>query len=141
MSEKFINTPYADFTLLDDGIVMLKFTRSGELEVHEAIDILKVTKDLTNNSMHALIYDFNKQSVHFSKEVRAMAEKRSAAFDNIFARAFICYNLSNKLEVNHFIKFNKPQTPTEIFKDKNDAVTWAYSLRKEVLQKRSDIKR
>lgn len=135
MNKKTVSTPFADFILVDEGIILLKFTKSGELEVSEAMEILKVTRELSDNSYHALIYDFNKLSVYFTKEVRELAQNRNPIVDHIFARAFVCYNLSNKLEVNHFIKYNKPQAPTEIFSTLEKALEWVYEQRKDKIHR------
>jgi hypothetical protein len=132
MDKRTISSGFADFTLLDDGIVLLTFTRGGELEVSEAIEIIKITKELTNNSDHVLIYDFNKLSVYFTQEVRAMAQNRNSEIDNICARAFVCYNLSNKLEVNHFIKYNKPEAPTELFSNFEKALEWSMDQKNSI---------
>jgi hypothetical protein len=135
MNQKTISSSFADFTLIDDGIVLLTFTKGGELEVSEAIDIIKITRELTNDSEHVLIYDFNKLSVYFTQEVRAMAQNRNSSIDHICARAFICYNLSNKLEVNHFIKYNKPEAPTELFSTFEKALEWSQSQKSTNINK------
>lgn len=124
MYPKVVSAPFADFILMNEGIVHIKFTRSGQLEVEEAKEILRITTQLAENGLHALIYDFNRLSVFFSQEVRAMAQNRNPHSDNLFARAFVTYNLSNKLEVNHFIKYNKPTTPTTIFSSFDQAIRW-----------------
>lgn len=126
-----ISTDFADFIKLEDDIILLRFKRSGELEMHEAIEIIKITKELSENNFHSLIYDFNKCSVYFTQEVRALAQNRNSSIDQIYARAFICYNLSNKLEVNHFIKYNKPQTPTALFTSYEKSIEWALDQKKE----------
>lgn len=124
MYPKVVSAPFADFILLSGSLIHIKFTKSGQLELEEAKEILKITTQLSENTPHALIYDFNKLSLHFSAEVRALAQNRSASSDNLFARAFVTYNLSNKLEVNHFIKYNKPTTPTSIFSSFDQALRW-----------------
>lgn len=124
MYPKVVSSAFADFILLEERIIHIKFTRGGELEPEEAKEIIKITAQLSENNSHALIYDFNKFSVYFSQEVRAMAQNRNAVSDNLFARAFVTYNLSNKLEVNHFLKYNKPTTPTTIFSSFDQAIRW-----------------
>lgn len=124
MYPKVVSAPFADFILLKESLIQIKFTRSGQLELEEAKEILRITTQLAGSAPHALIYDFNKLSVQFNQEVRALAQNRDTISDNLFARAFVTYNLSNKLEVNHFIKYNKPTTPTTIFSSFDQALRW-----------------
>jgi len=124
MYPKVVSAPFADFILINESLIQIKFTRSGQLELEEAKEILRITTQLAENAPHALIYDFNRLSVYFSQEVRLMAQNRNAILENLFARSFVTYNLSNKLEVNHFIKYNKPTSPTNIFSSFDQAIRW-----------------
>ena len=124
MYPKVVSAPFADFILINESLVHIKFTKSGGLELEEAKEIHRITAQLTENAPHAVIFDFNRLSVYFSPEVKALAQNRNAISDNLFARAFVTYNLSNKLEVNHFIKYNKPTSPTNIFSSFDQAIRW-----------------
>ncbi|MFL5754506.1 MAG: hypothetical protein ACJ76F_13925, partial [Bacteroidia bacterium] len=66
----------------------------------------------------------NKKIDNFSGIAKMMSEARNVNEDNLYARAFVVYNLANKLEVNHFLKFNRPTTPTKLFTSGHDAQRW-----------------
>lgn len=124
MSLKTIVTSFADFILFEEKIVIVKFTFDGELTLEQGMEIFKLTMDLSQGKRHAIIYDFNNCNIIFSQEIKLGAQKRSLADDILISRAFVAYNLSNKLEVNHFIKFNKPSIPNQLFNSFEEALKW-----------------
>jgi hypothetical protein len=115
---------FAEFSLIDNNIVWVKFTQDGEIDEEKAKGILLSTLELSKGKKHAILYDLNKLNVIFSGIAKKMAEARNVNSDNLYARAFVVYNLANKLEVNHFLKFNRPTTPTKLFTSGNDAQRW-----------------
>lgn len=124
VSNDKIVLPFAEFSLLADNIVYVKFTKDGEVDEESAKGILSCTAELTKGKKHAILYDLNRLSIIFSGIAKKMAEGRNVNSDNLYARAFVVYNLANKLEVNHFLKFNRPTTPTKLFMTPADAGRW-----------------
>ena len=115
---------FAEFSLIQDNVVCVKFTQEGEIDEEKAKGILVSTLELSKGEDHAILYDLNKLNIIFSGIAKKMAESRNASSDKLYARAFVVYNLSNKLEVNHFLKFNRPTTPTKLFTAAGDALKW-----------------
>lgn len=122
---KTIATSFADFILLEEGIIIIRFTFEGELALNQGMEIFRITVELSAGKKHSLIYDFNHNNIIFSQEIKQGAQSRNPLDDLLASRSFICYSLSNKLEVNHFIKFNKPSSPTQLFNSLDDAIAWS----------------
>jgi len=125
MSIKTIVTSFADFILLEEGIIIIKFTFEGELALDQGMEIFRITVELSEGKKHSLIYDFNHNNIIFSQEIKQGAQSRNPLDDLLVSRSFVCYSLSNKLEVNHFIKFNKPSSPTQLFNSIEEALAWS----------------
>jgi len=124
MSLKKIVTSFADFILLEEGIIIIRFTFEGELALEQGMEIFRITVELSEGKKHSLIYDFNHNNIIFSQEIKQGAQSRNPLDDLLASRAFVSYSLSNKLEVNHFIKFNKPSSPTQLFNSLDEAILW-----------------
>lgn len=125
MEIKTIVTSFADFILLEKGIIIIRFTFDGELSLEQGMEIYRITVELSEGKKHSLIYDFNHNNIIFSQEIKQGAQHRNPQDDFLVSRAFVAYSLSNKLEVNHFIKFNKPSTPTQLFNSFVEALAWS----------------
>lgn len=125
MSIKTIVTSFADFILFEKGIIIIRFTFDGELSLEQGKEIYKITIELSEGKKHSLIYDFNHFNIIFSQEIKQGAQLRNPKDDFLASRAFVVYSLSNKLEINHFIKFNKPSTPTQLFNSFEEALSWS----------------
>jgi hypothetical protein len=118
---------FAEFSLIEGNVIYVKFTAEGEIDEDKARGILMSTLELSKGGKHAILYDLNKLNIIFSGIAKKMAESRNVSSDNLYARAFVVYNLANKLEVNHFLKFNRPSTPTRLFTSGSDACKWVKS--------------
>ncbi len=117
-----ITTSFAEFSLVEPGIICIKMLNSFELAAEQAQEILDHTTTLSEGKQHALLYDFNNQNVLITQIAKQMAQPRVAANSNLCGRALIVYNLSNKLETNNFINTHKPLTPTKVFSTVKEAI-------------------
>ncbi len=125
---KNIVLPFAELMVFEENIICIKVTRAGEVDETMAVQLVQAVVQLANNKRHALLYDLNNQNIMLSSLAKNIAGPRSYEKDGLFARALVVYNLSNKLEMNHFLKYSKPATPTEIFSNFTDAITWIKSI-------------
>ena len=136
VSTEKITSIFAEYSLIEDGIILVKFIADTEVTVVEAKDILMNTLRLSENKKHALLYDFNSKNVIFSGLAKSMAESRNEEDDKLYARAFVLYNISNKIEISHFLKFHKPTAATKVFNKLDEALNWVKEHR--VLSHQSD---
>ncbi len=116
--------PFARLMLFEENIICVKATHDGEITEEMAMELLGACIKLAGNQPHAILYDLNNQNVLLSSLAKGIAGQRTYEKDRLFARALVVYNLSNKLEMNHFLKHTKPATPTGIFCCFTDAITW-----------------
>ncbi|HWY36072.1 MAG TPA: hypothetical protein VNX68_15615 [Nitrosopumilaceae archaeon] len=122
-TQKIIST-FAEYSVIEDDIVLVEYINDVEVTVNEAKEIRDTTKQLSQNNRHAIIHDFAGKNVIFSGLAKSMAEGRNEVSDNLYARAFVLYNISNKIEIAHFLKFHKPSTPSKVFNDFTEAINW-----------------
>jgi hypothetical protein len=119
-----IITNNAEFSLLEPGIICVKLIDDMEVKAEEAKIILDITNKLSEGKFHCILYDFNGKNVIISDFAKKLASFRSITSDHLLARAFLVYNLNNKLEVNNLIRQYKPQVPTQAFETREEALKY-----------------
>jgi hypothetical protein len=133
---KPISTSIADVTILEEGIILIQFTKDAELDEPCAIEILHAILNLTAGKPHTLLYDLNTKSVLFSNIAKKLASLRNQKESKLMARAFLTSTLQNDMEAGHFIHYSKPESETRIFHIREEALAW---LRKCLSTTRSDL--
>ena len=64
-----------------------------------------------------------------SSNARAYSSSPEVDKMNIAMAILAGYSLTTTIIANFFIKFNKPKTPTKIFKNEKDALDWLDTFR------------
>lgn len=114
----------AEFSLLEPGIIQVKLHEDIEVKAEEAKIVLDFTNKLSEGRFHCILYDFNGKNIIISDFAKKLASFRSITSDHLLARAFLVYNLNNKLEVNNLMRQYKPQIPTQAFESKEEAIAY-----------------
>lgn len=118
VSEIFYFDKYALF-LRSDDIIQLQIKEGFHGELHDAENVVKCIKLLSNKKKYALLAIYSAFNT-FSKKNQEYAAKNI----EINAHAIVNDSLATKLLGNFYIKMNKPIVPTKVFSDVDSAIKW-----------------
>ena len=104
------------------GIIRLQLNDHADVEVHDIDEIYRANQKLSEGSKYYLLVIVGKYS-RVSPEARELAANNELSKNRI-SLAFVTDSLAHKLVVNFFIKFNRPNTPTKLFTDEREAISW-----------------
>ena len=128
--EKTLDTPFA-FLSFEDDILLVKMKEGINLGEKEMELLLQDAVELTSPNKYfaiidtTVVYDSTPEARDFYSESDYSKYR--------YADAFIVNSLPMRLLVNFFIIFNKPKIPTKMFNNRESALTWIHSLKKEML--------
>ena len=107
---------------VSEGIIRLQLNDRADVEVHDIEEIHKANQKLCEGSKYSLLVIIGKYST-VSPEARELSANKELSKNRI-SLAFVSNSLADKLLVNFFIKFNRPNTPTKLFTDEGEAIRW-----------------
>jgi hypothetical protein len=118
--------PFAlgEVSLIDENIVCVTLEKDGEVDEVIIGELIRATLQLSGGRPHAILQDFNNRLVSSSVVAKKTVSVRTEKESQVFARAFVSYNLHNQLEITHFIQHYKPEILSRVFKTKADALVW-----------------
>lgn len=107
----------------EDGLSWITFEREAEITGEDAAQLLEFAKQTYNDAeYYRVLVDLRSNPV-ISKEARDFAAGGTLR-NYISAYAILANELSMRLVGNFFIHFHKPEQPTRIFTDENEARKW-----------------
>jgi hypothetical protein len=119
-----IDLGFVSLYLIKPHIVCSDYKTEEIVNVEMGIKILEGTKSLTEDSRFALIVNLSNLYTPFKEHFKFMVSQRSLEKDNMIARAIVTTNLASQIEMQNFIGFFKPLTPTKLFSTIEEAIAW-----------------
>ncbi len=120
MSEIEINI--GNLRKCDNGIIRLALNDNVDIQERDIYELSEANQKLAEEERYSLLVVSGKYST-VTPEARELAASESFSTRRI-ALAFVTDDLAQRLLVNFFIKFNKPNTPTKLFSNEDDAKKW-----------------
>ncbi len=122
MSIETISTSKATLTFIEEGIIEAKYIVNITVEIEDVKEVNSACLKMANNAPFALLVipgEFNDAT----PEAREAASKTNVEGKRV-AMAVVADSFSIKLTGNFYLKFNKPITPTKLFKTRDAALKW-----------------
>ncbi len=108
---------------LEDGILYMRVKEGADITLEAAIEGAAVRKQMQQGEKVLLLVDLRKVGqVH--RDARAYAAKKEIDEMNKAMGMVTGKSLAARIIGNFYIKFNKPNTPTKLFKTEERALTW-----------------
>jgi hypothetical protein len=124
---KKITTRTADIFIDENNILQIIIHKDVTIDYEDAIDNALVIKSLTNNAPSLKLIDM-RLNCSIDKKAEKFVKSNEVKYKTI-ARAIIKGSVLNRLVISFFVKINKPETPTRIFTDYNEAYKWLLSMK------------
>lgn len=106
----------------EEGILHVIVREGVDIDIEEAIENFETAKKLAGGVRRLKLVDAR---AYFSmtSSARDFAASKETSEYNI-ARAVITNSLANRLLINFFIHFHKPQSPLKMFVSEAEALSW-----------------
>lgn len=122
MANKKIDLDKSSITFEEDHIAHLHLKEGQVVEIEELKAIFKAITDSAEGSKFRLLVTAA-DNASLSPEAREYASSAESS-DVIVADAVVVQNYSHEMTANFFIRFNKPNRPTKLFKHIEEAYEW-----------------
>lgn len=119
-----IETSVAD-VFYDDGIMHICFKKDSIVELEHIEEIIEVRRGLQQGERTLTLVDTGKLW-RVEKDARQKAASSNMINQNI-ALAIIAKTLANRLIANFYMKVDKPNVPTKMFNNYEEAKAWLKS--------------
>lgn len=120
MAEETIDLGKSTLTFEKDQVAHLHIKANQIVEIDEVKAIFEVING--KNGRFRLLVTADEQAA-LSPEAREYASSAEST-DKIVADAVVVQNYSHEMTANFFIRFNKPNRPTRLFKHRDEAYEW-----------------
>ena len=122
-----IETSIAHFYIEDD-IVFMRSKKDADITLKATIESVNARRKLQNGKKMLMLVD-TRDIWQVSSESRAYSTKKRVEDLTIAMALLPGSNMTTILIANFFIKFNKPNIPTKLFKTEEKAIEWLNSFK------------
>lgn len=123
-NSNYIKLKHAEITLYQENIYVLTFEDDYEVELEDAIEIDKAFIKITNNTKFSVIVDARDKFSSITNDARNFFANDPEIIPIREKIAIVVNNMPTKILANFFMRFNRPQTPTKVFNNLEEAVKW-----------------
>jgi hypothetical protein len=120
------STDKFEIKTIGNSIIRIEFFNGADIDLSDAELINENLIKMSEGKKYCILLDGHNQFTT-TPESRAFVAKKSS--DRI-AFAIVTNSIANKLVGNFFIQFNKPNTPTKLFSDEEQAIEWLNEQKK-----------
>lgn len=110
-----------------EGILVIEFTERANIDVREAEEQLEAAKKLTSGTACPVILIDHHASTKISPEGREILSNSKHVFNRL-SEAYVSASLSKRNLANIYVKYQKPENPSQVFSNFNEAWNWSASL-------------
>ena len=112
---------------LENNLMIVRVKMDAEITLDATKEGVRIRKEMQNGKKILLCIDMREVG-HVDKEAREYASKKEFENMNTAVALLTGKSLAATIIGNFFIKFNKPNTPTKIFKSEEKAKLWLASF-------------
>jgi hypothetical protein len=123
-NSNYIKLKHAEITHYQENIYVLTFEDDYEVELEDAIEIDKAFIKITNNTKFSVIVDARDKFSSITNDARNFFANDPEIIPIREKIAIVVNNMPTKILANFFMRFNRPQTPTKVFNNLEEAVKW-----------------
>lgn len=134
---KTVELKTATVKLRDDGIMHIHIKEGNEMQLVDAVQVVETMGKLGNRQKFPVLIDCGEFAT-VDKEVRVFSASKEA---NIYtlADAVAYHSLAHKLLINFYVNHNKPDVPTKVFPNNEDAIVWLKTFVKDTVIKNNSF--
>ncbi len=126
---KFIRLRKTKHLLIEPHIIKLQVNEGEFIEVADIEKMHEANLELADGAFFCVLLDTSMGYFNTSTEARDLVASKEYA-KVMKATAIVVKTLATQLAGNFFIKLSKPNAPTRLFANENDALNWLHKYAK-----------
>lgn len=119
-----ITLDFAEFSLLNDRIVVVDYLNEEPMNVDRGIQLVESINKLTNDRPAAVIHNVGDKYIFTTDALRFMGSQLSTEQHHYLARAIVSNNSAARIASTNFLNLYKPLIPTRLFNNMDEALSW-----------------
>lgn len=123
MADKTIDLEKSSITFEEDQVAHIHLKEGQVLDIDELKNIFEIIDGQSGGDKKFRLLVTADDNASLSPEAREYASS-SESSNVIVADAVVVQNYSHEMTANFFIRFNKPNRPTQLFKHRKEAYEW-----------------
>lgn len=126
-----INIECAEITLLDSGLILLKYAPDYKVELKDVKEVERVFIELSNNGDIYCIMNTSGRFNNYTNEAQKFLsnDAKIVKQNKIKGSAVVIDNLPNRLLAQFFSRVFKPKFPMKICSSQEEGLAWLNALR------------
>ena len=121
-------------SLMQPTILLIEYKVGKLITVKDIFELNTLTAKLMGKEYFHTITDAKDGTINFSDEAKAVFAEDSPYSRQRLSDAIIVNSFTKRIEVELYMKFNKPAVRTKAFNNLNSALVWSESLKKDTLE-------
>jgi hypothetical protein len=113
---------------IEDDILFMRAKQDADFDLKATIELVGVRKEIRSTNKMKVLLDTRKM-FQVSKESREYGAKKQVTALSSAMAILAGKSLAATLVGNFFIRFNKPDVPTKMFKKEANALKWLSSIK------------
>lgn len=114
--------------LIEDDIIVIDLQKDAEIDEDGALDLIQGLRQFYSGQKLKVLTDAHSKNVTANKEARKILSSSNALNEIIESNAIVVTTLAVAMIANFFMKVNKPQFKTKLFRVKDEAIAWLKNL-------------
>lgn len=114
----------SEVKMIEENIIYMKYADNVELTIKDIEAVYNAFNEFGGNEDFKTLSEFHKYST-LGTEARHYAEKIKP---KVKASAFVLHNLSQRILLRFYLKFQTNKNPTRVFNSYEDALKWLRSI-------------
>ncbi len=116
-----------EMSLIQDNVLLIEYETGKLITVHHLYEQKKLREKLLGNRNYHSITDARDGLLNLSDEAKSYLADENQSSRSRLSDAVIVNSFAKKIEVDLYIRFNKPVVKTKVFTDLNKALCWIKS--------------
>tara|TARA_R110002049_G_scaffold272734_3_gene450387 strand:+ start:4527 stop:4919 length:393 start_codon:yes stop_codon:yes gene_type:complete len=121
---KQLEFPFMTIYSISDDILLLEYKESGKIEINDAAEIMNAIEPLNKKGHNLIVSDARVDDFYISKEALDYIAKHPNGRKFNIKNAIVTNSLGLKLLAIVYINFSKPNGPSKIFQNCEEAINW-----------------
>lgn len=120
-----------EISVIQDNVLLIEYETGKLITTHNLSELKKLRENLLGNQKYHSITDSRDGLLNLSDEAKAYIAEENQSSRMRLSDAVIVNSFAKKIEIELYVRFNKPTVKTKVFTDLNKALCWIESLEKE----------
>jgi hypothetical protein len=123
-----------EISIIQDNVLLIEYEIGKLITTRNLFELKKLREKLLGNRKYHSLTDARDGLLNLSDEAKAYIAEENQSSRSRLSDAVIVNSFAKKIEIDLYIRFNKPTVKTKVFTDLNKALCWIESISLEKVE-------